>query len=76
MKYPMMFTFEPKLDYPYRFRFDLIDNEIKPVHQIPHLKKMVTSWLIETDIKFIYRSGLVWCLNAEKDAMLFQLRFA
>ena len=78
MKYPMYSIVDLSVNYPYQFRFDLVDSQ--PYHlpkdQIPHLKGMVNRWLAEHEIDYMYRSGLVWLLKNEQDAIIFQLRWA
>lgn len=76
MSYPMEFNIEPELDYPYRFRFDLLYGGEPPKDQIPKLKNTVDTWLKEMEMDYTYRQGLLWCLKNEQDAMLFKLRFA
>lgn len=76
MKYPMIFFVSPKHEYPYRFRFDLVEPGPLPKDQIPALRNIVNTWLAETGIEFKYETGLLWALKDEKDAMMFQLRFA
>ena len=76
MKYPMVAFVEPDDEYPYRFRFDLVENGVWPKDQIPELKAMVNTWLKETGMDYIYRQGLCWCLKNEQDAVLFALRWA
>ena len=76
MKYPMHFEFKPELNYPYQFRFDLVDDGPMPMHQIPHIKETVNAWLKEAGFEYSYSSGLLWGLVHEQDAVLFQLRFA
>lgn len=72
----MNFTIDMKNDYPYGFRFDLNNDGLMPIHQIPELKNMVNSWLEETGIDYIYRQGLLWRLKNEQDATMFNLRFS
>lgn len=78
MKYPMHATVDLNLNYPYQFRFDLVDStpESMPKDQIPHLKGMVNRWLNEREIEYVYRNGLFWCLRHERDAIMFQLRWS
>lgn len=72
----MTATYDPNMDYPYRFRFDLNAGGPKPIDQIPHLKGIVNDWLLSAGIDYIYRQGLLWCLNDEQDAMLFKLKWS
>jgi hypothetical protein len=75
-RYPMTATYDPNMDYPYRFRFDLMSDGLKPMYQIPDLKNMVNTWLQELEIDYIYRHGLLWCLQNEQDALMFKLRWS
>lgn len=77
MKYPMVSTVVSGDEYPYHFSFDLIEHGPKPKDQIPELKRTVYEWLGKSNIlEFKYKAGLFWCLKNERDAMLFELRFA
>ena len=77
MKYPMVQRVViDDDDYPYQFRFDLLDNGISSSIQIPELRCIVNSWLLELKIDYSYQHGLIWCLKNEQDAMLFVLRWA
>ena len=76
MKWPMTFSVDILEEYPYRFRFDLVEPGPMPMHQIPSLRNTVNKWLVDAEIEFDYKTGLLWCLKNEQDAMMFKLRFA